>query len=73
MLYIINNEKKKMIRYDLHNNNNNNNNNKNNNNKYSIYEVGKKNKVYTNLFELHVPNMYTFCLSSCSTDLAREK
>ena len=44
-----------------------------NNNKYSIYGVGKKNKVYTNLFELHFPNMYTFCLSSCSTDLAREK
>ena len=37
-----------MIRYDLHKNNNNNNNN--NNNKYSIYGVGKKNKVYTNLF-----------------------
>ena len=41
-----------MIRYDLHknNNNHNNNNNNNNNNKYSIYGVGKKNKVYTNLF-----------------------
>ena len=43
-MYIINNEKKKMIRYDLHKNNN------NNNKKYSIYGVGKKDKVYTNLF-----------------------
>ena len=60
-----------MIRYDLCKNNN------NNNNKYSIYGVGKKNKVFTNLFELRVPNMYIctrfVCLRAQLTLLVRSE